>query len=93
MSEAAVAVKVNGELLRVLRATLIHKLEPRLRPTLTDGNVSGFDDPAFVRQFGVGLERVPDRTLLDLALTAAIKRVDQAADGKSDFSYFDGDRR
>ncbi|MXY44863.1 MAG: hypothetical protein F4Y50_12555 [Dehalococcoidia bacterium] len=89
MSEPTVAVKVDGELLRIFRATLIRKLEPRLRPVIVGGNVTGFEDEAFVRKFGVALDRVPDKMLLTLALVEAADRVDRAPAGKCGYSYFD----
>lgn len=89
MSEATMTVKVDGELLRIFRATLLRKLEPRLRPTLAQGNVTGFEDDAFVKRFGVALDRVSDKMLLTLALTDAIDRADHAPAGKCGYAFFD----
>lgn len=90
MDGPTTAVKVDAELLRTFRATLIRKLEPRMRPTLSShGGVAGFEDPDFVKQFGVALEKVPDRMLLTLALAYAIRRVDGAPAGTCGYDYFD----
>ncbi len=87
-------VKADAELLRILRATLIRKLDPRLRPILRGDAekglaVTGFSDPDFVETFGVGFDKVPDRALVDQALIAAIRMVESAPDGTCGFDFFD----
>ena len=89
MGEPTMTVTVDAELLRVLRATLVRRLEARMRPTLANGNVSGFEAPVFVKKFGVALENVSDKVLLTLALVEAIQKVDAAPAGTCGYDYFD----
>lgn len=85
--------RYDGEMVNGVRAALIERYKDRLAPIVANGNtVTGFQDPEFVRAFGVGLSRVSDSMLLSLSMKAL---VDKIASGES-IPYFDdepGSRR
>ena len=82
-------VRVDPALLINVRQILIDKLEARLAPITVNGFIRGFEDEAFVKQFGPGLHKVPDSLLVDLALAELGQLISRAPEGKSGLSFFD----
>ena len=75
----------DEELLRQVREAIYLKVrETRLKPKIdADGFVLGYADPAFVDKFGMALEKLKTKTILDVALIALWEKIEAAPDGQT----------
>ena len=82
--------KVNPELLSLSHAMIVNAVRPRLEPIVDDAGVAGFQDPAFVATWGVGLEKLSKKQVVDMALTLLIEHVGKQPPGKCGLPFIDG---
>lgn len=79
-------VRVDDTILAVTRQALIEKLAPRLA---LDAETREFADLDFVQRFGVGLGRVSETALLNVALQALCVQLESQPAGKTGTHFFD----
>ena len=61
-------IRVNPDMIGLLRDRMLEKLEPRLRVETLESGEPRFVDANFVRQVGRGLEKLSDSLLIHVAL-------------------------
>lgn len=61
-------IRVNPDMIGLLRNRMLEKLEPRLRVETTVNGQPRFADANFVRRVGRGLEKISDSFLIQVAL-------------------------
>ena len=61
-------IRVNPDMIGLLRNRMLEKLEPRLQVETTVSGERRFADANFVRQVGRGLEKLSDSFLIHVAL-------------------------
>ena len=94
--------RYDANLIATLRAVLVERYQDRLAPLATGTllltttprpcrgerfEVAGFQDPEFVKFFGVGLSKVPDSMLLNLSMVTLMEKVHR----NEPISYFEGE--
>lgn len=83
-------VKINPLLLSLARDMVVTAVRPRLEPVVDSAGVGGFQDPAFVATWGVGLQNLGNKQLVDMALTLLIEHVGKQPPGKCGLPLIDG---
>ncbi len=83
--------RYDTELLRQVREAVYLKVrETRLKPNIDeDGYVLGYADSNFVDTFGLALEKLKTKTILDTALIALFQKIEDAPDGHTGIPSID----